>query len=228
MNRCLRWIVPALVLAAVGCAGGMNRAEILEARLRDHEDALYKMQAQLAAREAELEIAQQESNRLRTAAAEKLQPAVLPEQAEILTRASGLRFNELLTRPVDRDGSPGDDAVNIVLVPHDADGELVKLPGELHLELVDLSRAEGERTIATWTCGAAESRAYWHSGWLSSGYQFEIPWDEPPAGSQLTVHARLTTPDGRMFPATHTVNLQPNGAPNWAALDAVENGPSPF
>jgi hypothetical protein len=94
-----------------------------------------------------------------------------------------------------------------VLTPVDEHGDLVKLPGTIELEALDLTRPVGERQLGKWTFDAAQSRELWKSGLFSAGYQLEVPWQKSPA-EELMLHARLTTADGRHFDATHPVKVE--------------------
>jgi hypothetical protein len=131
----------------------------------------------------------------------------------VVARATGIRFHSLLTRPLDRDDQPGDEILNVVLTPHDADGESVKLPGGLRLELLDLSRTDGERTVASWDFDAEQAREQWHSGFIATGYRFELPWPESAPTGKLLLLARLTTHDGRHFETTQEIVASGSAAP---------------
>ena len=213
MTRCCRAVaLAALCLSACGCLP-WRQTEILESKLRQQEDALYGIRSELEAKSTELAAARRELDMLRTQQAEAGQVAIPAEHVMVVSRATGIRFHSLLTRPLDRDDESGDDILNVILTPHDADGETVKLPGSLRLELLDLSRTEGERTVAAWDFDPEQAREQWHSGFIATGYRFELPWPESAPAGKLLLLARLTTHDGRHFETTQEIVASGSAAP---------------
>jgi len=201
--------MPALAAACLcGCALRGN-TELLESRLRQQEDRMVRLEAQLRTTESELTAARGESQHLREQLAGRGEPAILPEQANAMFRATGVQFNRLLTGGLDRDGSPGDELLSAVVVPHDADGELVKLPGRIELQAFDLAMNGNQKLIGRWQFGVDECRTLWHSGFLGSGYLIRVPWIETPRSSRILLHARLVTTDGRQFDTSEHVEVTP-------------------
>jgi hypothetical protein len=202
------------VLAAVclaGCTAGGNVA-LLEGQLRAQEDRLIALRRQLAEAQTELEAARSEASALRAQLAEKGGAALLPEQADVLFRATGIKFHTYLTTGLDRDGTPGDEQLAVMLVPHDGDGSPLKLAGAIELQALDLAAATEDRELGSWSFAAGECREFWHSGFLSSGYLLELAWKRIPIHPEVTLHARLTTPDGRVFDATEQLRINPPAA----------------
>ncbi len=212
----------ALIVACLsGCALRGN-TELLEARLRQQEDRVVRMETELRTAQSELAAAQGETHHLREQLAGRGQQTLLPEQADSMFRATGIQFNRLLTGGLDRDGSKGDELVSAVVVPHDADGELVKLPGRIELTAYDLSQNQEQKLIGKWEYGVEECRGLWHSGFLGSGYLIRVPWTQIPSNSKVLLHARLTTPDGRQFDTSEHVEIEP---PNGKSSSLVKTPP---
>ncbi|MGE3314862.1 MAG: hypothetical protein AB7O26_07060 [Planctomycetaceae bacterium] len=199
----------ALVVASLsGCAVRGN-TELLEARLRQQEDRVVRMETELRTAQSELAAARGESQHLREQLAGRGQETLLPEQADSMFRATGIQFNRLLTGGLDRDGVPGDELISAVVVPHDADGELVKLPGRIELTAYDLTQNQEQKLIGKWEYGVEECRGLWHSGFLGSGYLIRVPWSQIPSNAKVLLHARLVTPDGRQFDTSEHVEIEP-------------------
>jgi hypothetical protein len=218
---CTTWMLALALSGLIGCATRGN-VELLESRLRLREDRMVDLESDLTSARTELAAARRESNDLRTQLAGRGETPLLPEQADVLYRASGIRFNKLRTGGVNSDGSSGDDLLTAVLVPHDGDGEPVKLPGEINLQLFEPTDTQSMRQIGNWTIGVENSHDHWHRGFLGSGYLFRLPWQTPPQKSQLTLHARLTTADGRRFNTTQLVHVTPTNA---SFADSVDDAP---
>ncbi|HUG94331.1 MAG TPA: hypothetical protein VML55_26105 [Planctomycetaceae bacterium] len=224
MTRCCRAAaLAALIVCPLGCLGLSRQTEVLEARLRKQEDALYAIRSELSARNAELAAAHRELDMLHRQQAEAGQTAIPAEHVTVVSRATGIRFHSLLTRPLDRDDQPGPDVLNVVLTPHDADDETVKLPGSLRLELIDLSKPEGERTVAAWDFTPEQAREHWHSGFIATGYRFELPWPASAVTGNLLLLGRLTTSDGRHFDTTQPIVVR-EGAERPRVVERSLNG----
>lgn len=182
---------------------------MLHARLREQQQQLAEAQSRLESSARELKQARQETEGLRTKLAQTGSPGLLPEQSDMLVRVADLRINPMLTAGLDRDDGVGDDALAIQFSPVDADGELIRLPGEITITVLDPQLDGAAREVARWTFSAAESRAHWVRGFLGTGYQFTLPWPHPPQHSELVVHVTLQTADGREFSTTHVLKVTP-------------------
>lgn len=196
-----------MALAISGCASRGN-LEVLESALRQQEDQLAALQRELTATRGELEVSQNEISRLRTQLAQNGQQAHSPEHLENEFKAVGLRFNSYLTSGLDRDGIPGDEMLSVLLYPHDEQGGLVKLIGTVELKAVDLSAPKGQHEIGSWTFTPSQTKDAWHSGFLAAGFLFEQPWQQPPQGADVTLHARFKTIDGRQFEAVQPLRVK--------------------
>jgi hypothetical protein len=119
----------------------------------------------------------------------------------------------LLTSGQERDGKPGDDALSVLLMPVDAHGELVKLAGEIEIDVFDMALNSDQQRLGHWTFTTEDVREHWHKGLVSTGYLFRLDWQAPPVSPELTLHARMTVSDGRQFNATTQVKVDPPPRP---------------
>jgi hypothetical protein len=202
--------LPVLVLG--GCLTRGN-VDLLESELRRQELAQQELNEQLRGARDELRIARADADSLRTQLAGRGQSTLVAEQAAVLYKAEALKFNMLLTSGLDRDGQPGDEGLSVLVLPVDANGDLIKLVGTVELELLDLTREEGNKRLGNWRFSTDEVREHWHHGFLSAGYLFKLDWQVVPVSPELTLHAKLTAPDGRAFDATTQVKVAPPGVP---------------
>jgi outer membrane murein-binding lipoprotein Lpp len=211
-----------------GCASRGN-VDILESELREEEHAREQLAEQFRQVQEELKIARTDAAALRTQLAERRQTALSPEQADLFYRVEAIKFGMLLTSGQDRDGQPGDDALSVLLTPVDTHGDLVKLAGEIELELFDMTRSSEQQRLGQWKFSPEQVREHWHKGFMSAGYLFQVDWQTPPTAPDLTLHARLTVPDGRQFDATTQVKVTPLPSvppPNVQASRAATRDPS--
>lgn len=202
----LLWGLGACCLSG-GCAS-RGEIEVLEANLRQQEHQLHSREQELSRLRDQLTISRREADILRRRLAGS-GDTLAEEATQKLAAVEGLRFNTFLTAGQDEDELPGDERLHAMLYPHDAQGEVVKLAGELELEAIDPSVSDEQRSLGRWTYTAEESRNLWHAGFLSSGFQIDVPWKRSPQGDRIVLHARLKVADDRQFEATHTITLVP-------------------
>jgi len=213
-----------------GCAWRGN-SELLEAQLRKQETLIGQYERETSRLKAELTVSHREMDMLRSELAAGGGGIMAEETTRSLAKVSGLVFNSLLTAGQSRDELSGDERFHAVFYPHDDQGEIVKLSGKLELEALDLGRTTGQRSLGRWEFSSEESRKLWLAGFLTSGFQVDEAWQSPPVGSKVLLVARLTTLDGRVFEATHTIPVEPvsdrPGAPQILPQQAQANAIEP-
>jgi len=219
-------LVGTMVLAA-GCAS-TGQLDILESRLRRQEDANNQLQAQLTESQNQLQATRRETVDLRTQLAEGKKIAHA-EQVVALGQVEGISLNKYLTGGLDRDGVPGDEMFAAFVVPTDADGNVVKVPGSVTVTVLDLSKPDAQQRVGRWEFGPKDCEPLWHSGFFGSGYVVRVPWQTLPDSPQLLVHARLKTIDGREFVTSQSIRINVPSATAQAAAQptAPAGGPLP-
>jgi hypothetical protein len=200
----------ALCLAGLlaGCRGVSDR-EMLESKLRQQEDQLAEVSSQLQLAQSELAATQRTADALRRQLADRGRDVLAIEQEAVLHRAAEIRVQSWLSGGFERDGQPGDDGLRALVVPVDASGDTVKLSGAIDIELFDLSRSATEQLIAHRQFPPDQVAALWHRGMIGTGYLIELAWDRTPAKPELTLHVKLTAPDGREFHTTQPIKVLP-------------------
>jgi hypothetical protein len=109
----------------------------------------------------------------------------------------------------DRDDLPGDEALQVVVVPRDVDGSPVKAPGRLAVTAYEVS-PEGLKTlIGRWEVSAEQLRKSWRNGLFASGYYVVLQWDQAPRMKRLRIVARFVTLDGREYEADRDTSVRP-------------------
>ena len=210
------------VLLWAGCAS-RGQLELLEAEVRQHKDGQYRAEAKTSELESQLAQAHRETELIRSQVASNGGQAPLPEQTGNLVRLSGVKINTLLSGGKDRDGQPGDDLLVALISPHDEQGDLVKIAGEIEIEAYDMTRPGDDKRVGRWTFNPEQAAKAWHSGFVGSGLQFELPWQEAPANKELLVHARLRTTDGRQFDTNSPLKVVPPASATPPGLISVQN-----
>lgn len=200
------WMSLLLILTLSGC-GGRGKSDLLEARLRQQEDNIFALQRDLKDSQQALETARQQTEVMQNQIVDASKGALLPEQTKALYTVTGVKVNQLLTGGVDLDNKPGDELWTTLITPHDVDGETVKLPADMELELVDLNQTGENRRVGAWTFNSEEVRSHWYSGFAGSGFRFELPWQRLPDSEDLTLVVRMKSQDGRVFNANAPLKI---------------------
>ncbi len=133
---------------------------------------------------------------------------MLPEQIHALAQVEALAVDTWRTGLIDVDNQGGVDQLLLVLYPHDSDGQAVKVAGELEVEALDLTLPESEQMLGHWDFTSEEAGELWHIGFVSVGYHVQVPLLSVPQGTELLLHAVLTTADGRQFTVTHALPVR--------------------
>ncbi len=221
----LRAGLVSILLALAGCQTA-NQLEVVESKLRQQESFISDLESELERVRTEAETARFDAESLRSQLADKGRDRLVAEQAAVLAKVEKITLNPLLTRGVDSDDDQGDERFSVLLMPVDKDGELVKLPGQIDLQLVDLSLPANRQRLGQWSWSPQEVREKWHRGLLAAGFLFDLDWQQPPVNSQITLHATLTTPDGRKFDTQLPLTVTPP-APGVAKRRAAPSASSP-
>lgn len=203
MKRELLMMLAASMLVC-GCAARMD-SDLLQARIREQSVQLTESQREIAKTRLELKRSRSEAERLKSELAQAGQPvsAGVPMSRTV----SRLRINSLSSGGLNKDDQPGDDVVVVQFVPLDSDNEVVRVPGEVELTLLDPLLLESEREIGKWNFTEEECGKHWTRGITSSGYQFSLPLDRSPQHTDLIVHAQYRTSDDCRLEISHVVKV---------------------
>lgn len=108
----------------------------------------------------------------------------------------------------DGDASGGDESLQVIVEPRDADNQAVKVPGSIVIDALEITPAGVKQPLSTWNISEDEVRRSWRAGLLSTGYVFVLPWKVWPSNEKLRVSVRFRLPDGRMFEADRDVTVR--------------------
>ncbi|MFO0938393.1 MAG: hypothetical protein U0798_17965 [Gemmataceae bacterium] len=198
-----------------GCRSGADKKyDLLEAELRTRERELAEAQAELNSCRA----IQQMMPVARSSGA-SVHPAAASSMCRDITLGLG-------TGGYDADGKPGDEGLQIILVPKDTDGSAIKVPGYLTIVAYDLARDGTKTPVGLWELTPDRLRSYWQAGLLSSGYKLSLQWHRPPVSEKVRVIARLTTLDGKPFETDKDVSVKPMPAGS-GSIGAMPELPPP-
>lgn len=200
-----RIVFPCLLLCSIffpltGCRSGSDkRYDLLEAELRTRERELAEAQAEL--------------NSIR--GIQRMQAPCPPEG--MTTSRGGLHARDITlgvgTGGYDADGKPGDEGLQVILVPKDDDGSALKIPGRLVIAAYGVARDGTKSPIGLWEIPPEKLRVYWQTGLLSTGYKLALQWHQAPATEKVRVVVQLTTLDGKTYETDKDITVRLMTAP---------------
>ena len=128
-------------------------------------------------------------------------PAAYPVRSLALGRQTGGRG----------DGKPGDESLQVQVEPRDTEGQSIKAPGTLFVQVQEITKEGVKRPLSSWEIPPDKLRRSWRSGLLTTGYVLNLPWKVWPTTEKQRVTAQLQLVDGRVFEADKdiTVRLMP-------------------
>jgi hypothetical protein len=198
----LCWPIIALTIVAGGC----HNCDLVEAELRSRESDLLRLRGDLYRAESENAALHRELHDVRQGAGVALIPELASQTYPVRQVVLGR-----LTGGYDEDDCPGDEALQVVLEPRDADGHALKAPGFVRIVVLEITPEGLKAPLSSWDISPDQLRRTWRDGLLSTGYHVVLPWKAWPASNRLRVVAQFTLADGRLFEAEKdvTVHLPP-------------------
>jgi len=117
-----------------------------------------------------------------------------------------------LSGGADYDGKPGDDGVTVHLRPRDADGDTVKAPGRITIQLLDNSDLASPRVLGVYVFDDPEKlRNLWHGRFATDHYTLRCPFAPGtrfPESRRLTISAEfIDYLTGRTLSAVKEIRL---------------------
>ena len=196
-----------LVLLSSGCkslgklAGKQEKPDLVEAELRTRERELLEARAEL------------QQLRLLTDVYQR-QPLPCPPGGVVHQSGAtpfALRDFQLGTGTGGRDddGIPGDEGLQVVMVPKDEDGTAVKVPGHATVMAYEITKEGHKLPIGKWEVTGDQLKKSWKSGLLGGGYSVPLQWDRAPTTGRIRVVVRFTLQDGREYEADRDANAVP-------------------
>ncbi len=101
----------------------------------------------------------------------------------------------------------GDQALQVIVQPMDADNSAIKVPGSLIVQVVEVTSQGIKRPLSTWEVSPDQLSRTWRSGLLTTGYALTFPWKIWPTTEKLRVAVQMRLNDGRVFEADRDVTI---------------------
>jgi hypothetical protein len=210
-----------LCCAVLGLAlGGCKSCDKVETALRSTEDSLRETREELARQGVYTAALEHEMRIIRGEifGGPPGQPvAVFPVRSVVFGSQTGGH---------DAPNGLGDDGLQVILEPRNAEGKPIQVPGEAIVQVLEITPEGFKRLLSSWLIDKDMIKAAWRQGLLSQGYNIILPWKVPPSSEKLRLVAQFKLEDGRVFEADKDVTIRlPKGTP--APAPRLETLPPP-
>lgn len=202
----------AFVLLLLGCKSSSKTA-LIEAELRTREREIRTMRS-------ELERATLLNTALQNELAQRIDVCPSTISGGVIVDGpqsvlAGTVTKVLLGRGtggIDDDGIPGDEALQVVIVPIDTDGSALKVPGKALVQAYEITREGLKLPLCQWEVSPLELQRTWRSGLFTTGYFVTLPWRVLPSNDRLRVVVQFQTlPNHRVFEVDRDLTIKPMG-----------------
>lgn len=143
------------------------------------KDSISKKDHDLVAQQAQIQELNHQIDAIRAFTPQDLQKIFYPDKLQI----------DSLTGGEDYDGQPGDDGITVYLKPIDRDGDVIKVAGDIRIELFDLSKSS-DNQIAKLHVPVEQVSKMWYGKLMTYHYTVRVPWQKgPPTNPEITIRA---------------------------------------
>ena len=180
-----RWFAPARLTAglllALSTAGCVSPTELqLRREIADLRDQVSAQDNKLAAQSAAIDGLNRQLAAARGISEDDLKKLFYPERLTIDSLSGG----------ADYDDQPGDDGVTVFLRPIDREGDVVKVPGDITIQLYDLAAPPGRNLIGEYKIPVEQVAKLWHGKLMTNHYTIKCPWPHgAPEHTEITIRA---------------------------------------
>jgi hypothetical protein len=171
-------VVGLAAVALPGCWAPSNTAEQRE--LQTQRELIVRQNDQIASQKATIDELTKQLAAARGISGQDLENVFYPTKLVIDPLSGGY----------DIDGKPGDEGVVVYLQPVDAAGDVLKVAGEIRIQLYDLANPAAENLIGQYVIPVQQARDLWYGKLMTNHYTIKCPWPSgPPKHPEITVHA---------------------------------------
>ncbi len=173
------WFTTALVAIAACVSGCQTTADV------DLRQEILKLREQVKERDGQIALHQGTIDELhrqlavaRSISEEDLKRVFFPERIQIDRLSGGF----------DTDGKPGDEGVTVYIQPIDRRGDVIKVPGDVTIQLYDLAAPAGRNLIGEYKLSVDQVAELWHGKLMTQHFRIKCPWPgKPPENPEVTI-----------------------------------------
>lgn len=199
----LRICLTVSVLAVAAGCGGTDKGVPLQDKIQSLTDEKAQIRSQMEQTKAENERLKKQNKVL----------AALPDKVkgQNLSHIEEVKITNL-TNLYDKDKDGKKDKLIVYIQPVDKDGDVLKAPGEVEVELWDLERAPGQAKLGNWQTKPEKLRKLWFDTVMGTNYRltFDIGEMVIDPAEPLTVKVAFTDYlTGKVFKEQRVIKPQP-------------------
>ena len=177
--------IAATIAAGSGCQSAGERAKLIQ-QAESLRVANERLERAVAQRDGSIARLSQQIQTLTTLGPDRPVALFAPTSIEIASLTGGASYDDI----------PGDDGVTVHLRPKDVDGDAVKAPGRVVIQLSDNCELGKPRVLGVYTFDAPDVlRRCWHGRFGTNHYTFKCPFApgvSPPPCRQVHVDVQFT------------------------------------
>jgi len=107
------------------------------------------------------------------------------------------------------DSPLGDNGIEVVFSPRDAENRPVAAEGTVSMVVIDPAISGPEARVARWDFSTKEAKAHYRETLFGKAYRFDLLWPhDAPQHEKLRLFVRLTTPDGQRLETQQTIHVK--------------------
>lgn len=174
------YLRPCLLLGALAAGCWTPGNSEVERHMQLLRDEIARKDEIIQAQQTTISTLHQQLAQARAIKPEDLRKIFYPEKLVI----------DKLSGGYDVDGKPGDDGVVVYLQPVDAAGDVLKVAGEIRIQLYDLAAPPGRNLLGEYVIPVEQARDLWYGKLLTYHYAVRCPWlHGPPQNPEVTIRA---------------------------------------
>lgn len=176
--KCTVWmtVFTAAVVLCAGCEAPQSNEK--ERTISELREKLTERDTQIVTQKSTIDTLNQQLAVARSISEDDLKRIFYPERIEI----------DRLTGGFDKDGKPGDDGVVVYFRPIDRKGDVIKVAGDVKIQLYDLAAPESENLIGEYVIPVDKLIDLWYGKLMTNHFSVNCPWAKrAPAHPEVTV-----------------------------------------
>ena len=133
---------------------------------------------ELVAQKASIDTLNQQLNVARSISEDDIKKLFYPERLIIDPLSGGANY----------DNKPGDDGVTVYVQPVDKDGDVIKVAGDIRIQLYDLAAPPAQNLIGEYFVSVEQVGKLWNGKLFTSHFSIKCPWPSgPPKHAEVTI-----------------------------------------
>ena len=196
------WLIASVVAVVAGC-GGRDKGVRLQDEMQSLTDEKGQIQKQMEQTKAENEQLKKQNKVL----------AALPDnvKGENLCDIEEVQITKL-TNLYDKDKDGKKELLIVYIQPIDGDGDVVKAPGEVEVELWDLEKEPGQAKLGDWQIKPKELSKLWFDTVMGTNYRLTFDIGEKAIDPTEPLTVKVAFADyrsGKVFKEQKLIKRQP-------------------